>query len=253
MQGAGLTTWNRTMSCFLLIFPRCGTGFYLFSVYNLKMTTNISNLNLSKGTIPPLLKYKIVFLGDQAVGKSSIINRFIYDIFDGNEHVPSSPLSDPPSASISYPKTSSSRIKPFAFNSGTQPDKKDSKLSSLTTSETPLLLSLSMMLPIEILSKVFRNGSMMSKIREEKVLSLHYWQTKLILRIEMSARTRVGRWPRTTTSSSRKSVLKLASISNNFSNKLLPFSPKWANPPPEARQNSQPQTETNTKSQPTKI
>lgn len=46
--------------------------------------TNISNLNLSKGTIPPLLKYKIVFLGDQAVGKSSIINRFIYDIFDGN-------------------------------------------------------------------------------------------------------------------------------------------------------------------------
>lgn len=49
--------------------------------------TNISNLNLSKGSIPPLLKYKIVFLGDQAVGKSSIINRFIYDIFDGNEHV----------------------------------------------------------------------------------------------------------------------------------------------------------------------
>lgn len=49
----------------------------------LKMT-NTSNLNLTKGTIPPLLKYKIVFLGDQAVGKSSIINRFIYDIFDGN-------------------------------------------------------------------------------------------------------------------------------------------------------------------------
>jgi Ras-related protein Rab-6A len=46
--------------------------------------TNTSNLNLTKGTIPPLLKYKIVFLGDQAVGKSSIINRFIYDIFDGN-------------------------------------------------------------------------------------------------------------------------------------------------------------------------
>jgi GTPase SAR1 family protein len=49
--------------------------------------TNTSNLNLTKGTIPPLLKYKIVFLGDQAVGKSSIINSFIYDIFDGNEHV----------------------------------------------------------------------------------------------------------------------------------------------------------------------
>lgn len=56
------------------------------------MTTNLSNLNLSKGSIPPLLKYKIVFLGDQAVGKSSIINRFIYDIFDGNEHVRFSPI-----------------------------------------------------------------------------------------------------------------------------------------------------------------
>ena len=57
--------------------------------------TNISNLNLSKGTIPPLLKYKIVFLGDQAVGKSSIINRFIYDIFDGNEHVDNSFIKRP--------------------------------------------------------------------------------------------------------------------------------------------------------------
>ena len=69
--------------------------------------TNISNLNLSKGTIPPLLKYKIVFLGDQAVGKSSIINRFIYDIFDGNEHVPFPACSDQPSASTSSRRTSS--------------------------------------------------------------------------------------------------------------------------------------------------
>ncbi len=33
----------------------------------------------------PLTKYKIVFLGDQSVGKTSIINRFIYDNFPGNE------------------------------------------------------------------------------------------------------------------------------------------------------------------------
>jgi GTPase SAR1 family protein len=51
------------------------------------MNANFSNLNLSKGSIPPLLKYKIVFLGDQAVGKSSIINRFIYDLFESTEHV----------------------------------------------------------------------------------------------------------------------------------------------------------------------
>lgn len=89
--------------------------------------TNISNLNLSKGTIPPLLKYKIVFLGDQAVGKSSIINRFIYDIFDGNEHVSPLTLRGPQSASISYPKTSSFRIRPFVFSCGTLPARKGSR------------------------------------------------------------------------------------------------------------------------------
>ncbi len=43
--------------------------------------TNTS-LNISKGALPPIVRYKIVLLGDQAVGKSSIINRFIHDIFD---------------------------------------------------------------------------------------------------------------------------------------------------------------------------
>lgn len=39
----------------------------------------------SNGTpgAPPLAKYKIVFLGDQSVGKTSIITRFMYDKFDG--------------------------------------------------------------------------------------------------------------------------------------------------------------------------
>jgi GTPase SAR1 family protein len=29
-----------------------------------------------------LSKHKLVFLGDQGVGKTSIINRFIFDVFD---------------------------------------------------------------------------------------------------------------------------------------------------------------------------
>lgn len=41
-------------------------------------------------TVSPLAKYKLVFLGDQSVGKTSIITRFMYDKFDTTYQVISS-------------------------------------------------------------------------------------------------------------------------------------------------------------------
>ena len=41
----------------------------------------------SGSAAPPLAKYKLVFLGDQSVGKTSIITRFMYDKFDSTYQV----------------------------------------------------------------------------------------------------------------------------------------------------------------------
>jgi GTPase SAR1 family protein len=45
--------------------------------------------------VSALAKYKLVFLGDQSVGKTSIITRFMYDKFD-NTYQACPPILDPP-------------------------------------------------------------------------------------------------------------------------------------------------------------
>eukprot|EP01017_Pseudomicrothorax_dubius_P019097 TRINITY_DN2102_c0_g1_i7.p1 TRINITY_DN2102_c0_g1~~TRINITY_DN2102_c0_g1_i7.p1 ORF type:complete len:237 (+),score=57.14 TRINITY_DN2102_c0_g1_i7:153-863(+) len=45
-----------------------------------------ANPGMGQSSVLPAAKYKIVFLGNQSVGKTSIINRFIFDIFDLKNH-----------------------------------------------------------------------------------------------------------------------------------------------------------------------
>lgn len=72
-------------------------------------------------------KFKVVLVGDQNVGKSSIIGRYIRNEFDPTKNVPDI-LPSPPSASILFPKISQLRVKWSDFNSGIQLGKRDSNL-----------------------------------------------------------------------------------------------------------------------------
>jgi len=51
------------------------------------ISINMMNPETKGSAATPLSKYKLVFLGDTGVGKTSIINRFMFDTFDGKDHV----------------------------------------------------------------------------------------------------------------------------------------------------------------------
>ena len=69
-------------SVVVLHYPLSFSG-ALFRLQNNKKREKMSGVD----SIKPLRKYKVVFLGKQSVGKTSLITRFMYDSFDNTYQV----------------------------------------------------------------------------------------------------------------------------------------------------------------------
>lgn len=93
------------------------------------------------------IKCKIVLLGDQSVGKTSIINRFIFDNFTGHEQVHFS-LFSLLSELTSFLKPLMLTIRVLECSSGILLVKRDSIRSYLRILRIVTLLSLSLISPV---------------------------------------------------------------------------------------------------------
>ena len=89
---------------------------------------NYQAMSLSSSTVGGKIKFKIVLLGDQHVGKTSIIERFINDRYETTYDV-SSIVSRLPLESTSSSEISPIKIKTTGCSCGTQQDRNASVVS----------------------------------------------------------------------------------------------------------------------------
>jgi GTPase SAR1 family protein len=87
-------------------------------------------MNLSSTTAGNKTKYKLVFLGDQSVGKSCIIEKYIHNKFDEASNVQHGLIYSQPSASTSLRRTYSTRIVISVCNYGIRQVRSASEASS---------------------------------------------------------------------------------------------------------------------------
>lgn len=85
-------------------------------------------MSISSTTVRNKTKIKIVLLGDQNVGKTSLIERYIHDRFDDSQNVPKL-LCSQLLESILLSLIPFAMEKIIVYSFGIQQDKKDSKVS----------------------------------------------------------------------------------------------------------------------------
>ena len=140
-------------------------------------------MNNSVSTVTGKIKIKIVFLGNQSVGKSSIIDKYVNDKFDDTAHV-SWLLDSLRSGSIFWLKIYYTRLKIIDCSSGTLLVRRGSNLWFLAIWGTLIVLCLFLMWVTSRLSTVFRTGfSFITRTKRE--MDLLFWlETKLIWRMQ---------------------------------------------------------------------
>lgn len=139
----------------------------------------------SVSTMSGKTKIKIVLLGNQSVGKSSIIEKYVKDQFDESSNV-TPPSRSLPLASISSSRMSATRPRATDSSSGIQPARRDSAPSFPTISRMPAAPSSSSTSPTEPPSTALRCGSRSTTITGRWRASPSWLATKLISSIEKS-------------------------------------------------------------------